>query len=596
MSLSPDGEMPLNLENLRDFKSSMQRELERKQAQRSTASTPAHHNQPTPKQSSSSAKAKMMAGLDPLEDILNGIAPSTPTPQHRARAMATPDSRKFATPKPTKTTTFSPAKFATPTTASKFSTPVSVSQGGKFATRNNKGKVEESLNSNLAYMPNTEEGYEYSRCTLSAAMDPKAYNYRYMFEKISTKSEVLDDLIEEFAQVIKQHYNIEQLDNPGEASQSEITAVGRICCDHELSKMNEQGVILESSRMMGNGCRVPLRLGKVPSFCFFPGQIVGVQGVNSDGKGLVVSKVLEAPLLPMVATPREELIEFNYSQTKLDGKPMNVLIAQGPYTLDDNLLYEPFTELMSDLKRERPDVVVLLGPFVDEKHPLILSADCDQTPEELFANRISAQLEDLLHVNGPATTVILIPHVRDMVDAHIAYPQSPLDKDSELGLNIPKAVKCLPNPAVFSINEIVFGITNNEVLFNVGQEECSRAPARTDRLGRLTRHILEQRSFYPLFPASQDANLDLTHAHLMRLHNGLPDVMVIPSQLRYFTKVVDNVVCVNPGALTKSKSGGTYARMSIVPMARDVVHNERVDEDYLEHQIWDRARVDIVRV
>uniref|UniRef100_W5M4G9 DNA polymerase alpha subunit B n=1 Tax=Lepisosteus oculatus TaxID=7918 RepID=W5M4G9_LEPOC len=45
-----------------------------------------------------------------------------------------------------------------------------------------------------------------------------------------------------------------------------------------------------------------------------------------------------------------------------------VLVACGPYTPSDSLSYEPLLDLIDTIKRDRPDVCVLLGPFLDSKH------------------------------------------------------------------------------------------------------------------------------------------------------------------------------------------------------------------------------------
>jgi hypothetical protein len=44
-----------------------------------------------------------------------------------------------------------------------------------------------------------------------------------------------------------------------------------------------------------------------------------------------------------------------------------------------------------------------------------------------------------------------------------------------------------------------------------------------------------------------------------------PDVIICNSQLRYFAKDVDGVVCVNPASLAKFATGGTYAKLYIAP-------------------------------
>lgn len=57
----------------------------------------------------------------------------------------------------------------------------------------------------------------------------------------------------------------------------------------------------------------------------------------------------------------------------------------------------------------------------------------------------------------------------------------------------------------------------------------------------LVRHILEQRSFYPLFPVPEslaaEVNLDVTHQKMMKLQGAAPDLLILPSKLKHFSKV-----------------------------------------------------------
>lgn len=80
-------------------------------------------------------------------------------------------------------------------------------------------------------------------------------------------------------------------------------------------------------------------------------------------------------------------------------------------------------------------------------------------------------------------------------------------------------------------------------------------------MANLCRHILQQRSFYPIFPVplnlAHDVNLHVTHSDMMylcpqedeseddggdaqddpTLARCAPDVLVVPSRLKHFSKV-----------------------------------------------------------
>lgn len=58
--------------------------------------------------------------------------------------------------------------------------------------------------------------------------------------------------------------------------------------------------------------------------------------------------------------------------------------------------------------------------------------------------------------------------------------------------------------------------------------------------------------------------------------------------------MVKGILVVNPGAVSKRKGPGTYIQMTIHP--REVTDEERARGVAVGHNLFDRARVDIVRI
>lgn len=113
-----------------------------------------------------------------------------------------------------------------------------------------------------------------------------------------------------------------------------------------------------------------------------------------------------------------------------------------------------------------------------------------------------------------------------------------------------KGAKFLPNPVVFSINEVVFAVTTADSLFPLRtleyvkdapytepEEAATAEGIPKDNISRACRHLLRQRSFYPIFPAPlpgaglDSINLDVTHMDLLRFDEVSADVVVVPSKL-----------------------------------------------------------------
>ncbi|GAA5936090.1 hypothetical protein JCM3775_003577 [Rhodotorula graminis] len=536
------------------------------------------------------------------------------------------------TPGPSKLHGSSPAGFPSPAPPATPSAPVI-----PFSTRSNKLTVQESLNAHLALPTSAQLAGNQVRVTLAAQNDPKDYDYRIAFERAMERSEVLDTLIDEAAQTFKEYYGIEEFGDPSIQSQDDILVVGRLCPETDAAKMTETSTWLESSRMLGSGSRVLLKFEPdmkvrgAPSggggMAMFPGCLVALKGTNGGGKLFAVKEVLMMPPIDATYTAPTELLAMQYGAKakQLNGNPMSVIVASGPYTTEHDLEYEPLQALLGLVQEERPDVLILTGPFIDSAHPLIQRGDVDELPGQLFRTRISTRLSHLI-ANSPRTSVLLVPHGRDLTSTHVAFPQAPLAREAELAL--PKGVRLLPNPAMFSINEVVFGITSVDTLWSLKSQEffrkCADAepveegsepdPLAKDVMARTCRHLLRHRSFYPVFPSPPPSkmldalNLDMTHYDLVKMGSSGPDIVIAPSIQKHFTRIVDSTILLNPSFLAKSSapaSAGTFARLTIHPMDQEhlneLASTGMVDvggepDEPVEHRVWERCRVDVIKV
>lgn len=392
-----------------------------------------------------------------------------------------------------------------------------------------------------------------------------------MAMKSSEASEILDDRIEEFMALVRDHHKIDEDEFGSAATQSttDIVAVGRIASDSAEGKLNAASLVLETSRRTGNGRRIPLKLEKLNGrYQFFPGQIVAFRGINSSGQEFVVSEVLDIPLLhsaastPAAIEAHRERLRGGPDAMDSDDEPMplNVIFASGPYSADDNLDFEPLHALCNLAADTYADVLVLNGPFIDVDHPLIATGDFD-LPEEamvepdtatmstVFKYMISPVLNRLV-ANNPHITILLIPSVRDIIDKHVSWPQEPLSR-KELGL--PKTAKIIGNPMTLFINEMVMGISSQDILWDLRQEELvGGKPTTSNLMSRLSRYLIEQRHYFPIFPPVDrsrlpkagteegiptGAALDTSYLKLGEMVNVRPDVVVVPSALPPFARV-----------------------------------------------------------
>ena len=388
---------------------------------------------------------------------------------------------------------------------------------------------------------------------------------------LSEASEILDDRIDDFMMLVQAHHNLEDsaFGNAASRSTNEIVAVGRIASDTLEGKLNIASMVLEMSRRMGAGLRIPLKVDKVQSSEFFSGQIIAVRGINASGEYFSVTEVLEVPLLPPAASLPSSLDAINErfglnpnqeDEERPSGSTLNVILASGPYTADDNLSFEPLHALCDKASETCADVLILVGPLLDIEHPLVASGDFD-LPDDPSIQPDKATLSDLFRIligdplrrlaqSIPSITIILVPSVRDAVNKHVSWPQEPFPK-RELGL--PKQARMVSNPVTISLNEIVLGISAQDILYDLRREEVVVGQPKEPRiLNRLPRHLMQQRHFFPLFPPTNRTSLpktgtddglptgmplDISYLKLGEWLNVRPDIAITPSALSPFAKV-----------------------------------------------------------
>ncbi|EPE05385.1 dna polymerase subunit alpha b [Ophiostoma piceae UAMH 11346] len=658
----------LTIERLRAFKQDLQDSLERRNQEQKQASanvigglhvSGGHKKIKTEPRSSlgGGGGTPRNAGKADVFGLLGGIMPSTPSGR-KVIGGGSAKKNGSVSVKP-ETPSMSRVRGIQPGSSPVSSQVSHVSDGAPatpFSDRANAGDVIEALNDHLpAYEPLIAVPYATPRIKVTTSSDQKKLIYKPMAMKLSEASATLDERIEDFADIVMQHYKEKYGETAfGSAATwdtAEIIAVGRIASDAVSSstgtgakQLNAASIVFETSRRMGGGLRVPLDLSRLKGYQFFPGQIVALRGSNTTGSSFVVSEVLEIPLLPNAASSPAALavhrarlatsddgdvdmdLEGDAKDTKdtKDPPPLNVLFASGPYTVDTNLDFEALHALVSVASDKAVDAVVLSGPFIDADHPMIATGDFDlphdymqsegYNPDEstmttVFRTMISPALQRLVVAN-PSVTVLLVPSVRDVINKHVAWPQAPF---SRRGLALPQNIKIVGNPVTVSFNEMLMGLSSQDIIYELRHEELAHGRVdEANAVSRACRYLLEQRHFFPLFPPvdrrrlpktgveeheqnglATGAMLDTKYLTLGEMVNVRPDVMLVPSAMPPFAKVVESVLMINPGYLSKRRGPGTYARMTLYPPP---VLAGAEGAEVVGHKIFERARVEITRI
>ncbi|XP_004478644.2 DNA polymerase alpha subunit B [Dasypus novemcinctus] len=465
------------------------------------------------------------------ETLLNSY--TTPSKGSQKRPITTPETpltkRNVATRSPHQLLSLS-----------SFSPSATPSQ--KYNLRKNRGEVVTSFGAAQGASWSGRGGAGNVSLKVLGCPEPLTKSYKSMFQKLPDIREVLTCKIEELGTELKEHYKIEAFTPVLVSTQEPVALLGQIGCDSN-GKLNNKSVILEGDQEHSSGAQIPVDLSELKEYSLFPGQVVIMEGINSTGRKLAATKLYEGLPLPF-HQPTEEDGDF---------EQLMVLVACGPYTTSDSITYDPLLDLIAVINHDRPDVCILFGPFLDAKHEQVENCLLTSPFEDVFKQCLRTVIEG---TRSSGSHLVFVPSLRD-VHHEPVYPQPPFSHP-DLPREDKERVRFVSEPCTLSVSGVIFGLTSTDLLFHMGAEEINSSSGTSDRFSRILKHILTQRSYYPLYPPQEDMAIDYEHFLAYAQLPVTPDIFIVPSELRYFVKDVLGCVCVNPGRLTKGQVGGTF--------------------------------------
>ena len=361
--------------------------------------------------------------------------------------------------------------------------------------------------------------------------------------------------------------NKEEEEGEGEGDEQQqttttTTVVGRVCCDSS----DRQELQLESS----DGSRVKLELRSVENeYSLFPGQIVKCVGANPTGY-CFVAKEIDCYYF------KQEKEHESPSSRSPSSSPTEMLVFSGPFTANDDLMYEPLDDVLHEASSSKnsASVVLLMGPFVSDEninHALASNITFKQAFEQIVMKKIEAFAKQY-----PNKHVVLVPSVKDAFHRYCAFPQTPFNHSSSKCKNI----HFVANPSAFEVNGIRVAVSTCDVLKHLSgferggkgkntDNDAEKKQQQTDRMTRLCSHLVGQKSMYPLFPPHPDARFE-SHDAAAPLRVGMdervPDLIVLTSDLAaggWKNALSGNkTMFVNPGKVCRGVNAGTFCKVS----------------------------------
>lgn len=230
-------------------------------------------------------------------------------------------------------------------------------------------------------------------------------------------------------------------------SQDVVACIGRIACDTDNHLDMASTVIIGSELNKLKSSQ--LNLNKMQSFGIFPGQTVLIRGMNPKGEILYAQEI------------HSEINLKISSFTKELKKSLSMVIAAGPFTESNDITHEPLNVLLAYCKLNKPDVLIITGPILDDKNQILI----DGSLVESFDVNFDCLITLIMEAVGNETQVIMVSSSNDIQSSGI-YPTHPYTTNAEY-----PNLKLLPDPCIFEIEGIKIGITSTDIIRHLSEDE-----------------------------------------------------------------------------------------------------------------------------
>lgn len=210
-----------------------------------------------------------------------------------------------------------------------------------------------------------------------------------MFDTLQQKCSTAADRIYDIGQDIcaklindrPDEYTIDlynDLANVDVSNPTTIKCIGRVCSDSDCELTDTSTLLVGVDEMKLRTVRMTFK--RMGSYGLIPGQTIFARGLNPRGDTFFVDEIFAERTLAYAAAP--QLTEN-----------LNIVMAAGPFSLGDELNYEPLNELIAYCKQHKPDAVIMMGPFLDADHKSVVDCSMKMTFDGYFDNLIQGFME-----------------------------------------------------------------------------------------------------------------------------------------------------------------------------------------------------------
>ncbi|KAG0439662.1 DNA polymerase alpha subunit B [Dictyocoela muelleri] len=291
-----------------------------------------------------------------------------------------------------------------------------------------------------------------------------------------------------------------------------------------------------------NDTAVKLNFSGLKEYSVFSGQVVAIKGKNYNGNEIFIEELFTMPIIEtndffianfdikneFVHEENKKVLELDKSMEETEDSLKKLIINKsnngikittisGPLSIDDYIIFDNIQNIDSE-------VLILLGPFVRKE-------DCAKKSPLTILKELKEKIEKWIR-RSMNRKAILIGSTEDFFSYGI-YPQFPIPLSGN-------DIYCFSNPSLFYINDILFGISTEDILFELFSKELFTNPY--DRINRISKNFIFQKSFLPVLPPC--CTVKYTDQLNIKV---VPNVFILTSKVKPFDKKIGPCLVVNLG-------------------------------------------------
>lgn len=166
------------------------------------------------------------------------------------------------------------------------------------------------------------------------------------------------------------------------SKQTTVKCIGRVCSDSNAALTATSTLLVGADEVHLRTVR--LNFNRLRAFALFPGQTIFARGLNPRGNMLFVDEIFAER-------------DLKYSEIPVLSENLSIVVVSGPFTQPDALNYKLINDIISYCEQHKPNVLILIGPFLDINHKSI--AAMESTFEVFFENLMMKIMDAVGFVN-----------------------------------------------------------------------------------------------------------------------------------------------------------------------------------------------------